>query len=121
MQKTSFKIFCLSTEKFRCGTLRYFKKFWLSKNFMHQKGISLFYVEIFLSHRTEKLRTGTLLCFRKFLVWKKLWMRGGGGGGGGSSRFSVEIFCLTVLNNIVGEPFCVSKNLGYRKLLCIIG
>ena len=30
-------------------------------------------------------------------------------------------FCLTVPKNFVGEPFCVSKNFWYRKVLCIGG
>ena len=35
--------------------------------------------------------------------------------------FLFEIFCLTVPKNFVGEQFCVSKNFGYRKNLCIRG
>ena len=38
-----------STKKFRCGTLRCFRKFRVSQNFMHKKRISLNSVENFLS------------------------------------------------------------------------
>ena len=39
-----------STEKFRWGTLRCLRKFRVSQNFMHKKGISLNFVEKSLSH-----------------------------------------------------------------------
>ena len=230
------KLLSHSTKKFRWGTVRCFRKFRVSQNFMHKRGISLNSVEKFLSHsadkirrtllcferilvskifkqrrgeasrfcrkffsshRTEKLRQGTILCFRKFLVGKKfLWIRGGGevsrlsvekflpyctkifhwrtlwcfrkffnrkfsciGRGasrfcqnflshrtrtknfvrkpfcfpenfwyrkkiwirGGISRFSVEIFCLTVPKNFAEEPVCVPENFGYRETLCLRG
>ena len=35
------------------------------------------------------------------------------------SRFSVEFFCLTVAKRFVEEPFCVSENFWYRKMLGI--
>ena len=53
-----------------------------------------------------------MLCFRKFPVAKKLWIRGGGG----VSRFSVELFCLTVPKNAVGEPFSLSLISGFEKV-----
>ena len=37
----------------------------------------------------------------------------------GYHDFSFKIFCLTVPKNFVGEHFGVSKNFGYRKILCI--
>ena len=36
-------------------------------------------------------------------------------------RFSVDNFCLTVAEKIIGEHFCVSKKIRYRKNLCIRG
>ena len=45
-------------------------------------------------------------------------------GGGGYHVFPSEVFCLTVPKKfvgVVGEPFGVSENLGYRKILCIRG
>ena len=69
---------------------------------------------IFLSHSTEKFRKRSLLCFRNVLLWKKfmdkIW---------GYHKFPSEIFRLTVPKNFVGEPFNISENLGYRKILCI--
>ena len=54
--------------------------------------------------------------FRKFSgIEKELWIRGG------ISRFSVEIFMSHTAENFRGHPFNVLENLGYRKILCIIG
>ena len=71
-----------------------------------------------MAHSTKKLRRGTLLCFTNFNVWyqKMLEIRGGG-----VSRSSIKLFCLTVLNRLVEECFCVSENFGYRKKLCLTG
>ena len=52
-----------STEKLRWGILRCFRKFRVSQNFMHKKGLSLNSVEKFLSHSADKVRRRTLLCF----------------------------------------------------------
>ena len=73
--------------------------------------------ELFVSqHRNEKLCKGTLLFSGNFLVSKKnLWIRGG------ISRFSVENFLSHSAENLRGHPLNVSENLGYRKILCIIG
>ena len=67
-----------STEKFRQGTLRCFRKFRASLNFMHEKGISKNSVEKSLSTsadksrwRNEKLYEGNLLFSGNFLVSKK--------------------------------------------------
>ena len=38
---------------------------------------------------------------------------------GGYHDYLSEIFCLTVPKNFVGEPFCVSQNFWYRKILWI--
>ena len=51
-----------SNETFRRGTLRCFRKFRVSKNFMPKRGISRFSIEYLLSHSTENLRRRTLLC-----------------------------------------------------------
>ena len=37
------------------------------------------------------------------------------------SRFSVENFLSHSVEKFRGHPFNVSENLGYRKILCIIG
>ena len=59
-----------STEKFRWGTLRCFRKFRVSQNFMHKKGISLNSIQKFLPHSADKIRRRTLLCFERILVPK---------------------------------------------------
>ena len=114
MQKTSLKIFCLSTKKFRWGTLRCFRKFRVSKNFIHKKGISLVSVEFFVS-QCRKNSWVTLQGFSKFKLSKNFMHNKN------VSRFSVKIFSLTVPKKFVGEPFGVSENLGYRKISCISG
>ena len=64
------KILSHTTEKFRWGTLRCFRKFRVSQNFMHKKGISLNSVEKFLPHSADKIRRRTLLYFERILVSK---------------------------------------------------
>ena len=52
-----------------------------------------------------------MLCFRKFPVAKKFMDKRGG-----VSRFSVEIFCLAVPKNAVGEPCSLSLISGIEKV-----
>ena len=66
-----------STEKFRWGTLRCFRKFRVSQKFVHKKGISINSVEKFLSHSADKIRRRTLLCFERILVSKIFQQRKG--------------------------------------------
>ena len=96
-----------------------FRKFRVSKNNMPMKGISRFSIENFSSHCTNKLCNGTILPFRNFLVTRKFVNRRGRGGGGGVTIFRQNGFFFTVPNPFVGEPFCVSESLGYRKTLCL--
>ena len=42
-------------------------------------------------------------------------------GGRECHNFRSKIFNLTVPKTMVGKPFCVSENLGFRKFLSIIG
>ena len=51
---------------------------------------------------------------KTFWYRKKLWI----GGGWSITFFRKKFFCLAVLKNFVGEPFKVSGNFGYRKVLC---
>ena len=55
-----------------------------------------------------------MLCFRKFPVAKKFMDKRGGE----VSRFSFEIFCLTMPKCSVGELFCAvfQKNSGSEKV-----
>ena len=39
-----------------------FRKLSVTKNFMDQRGVSIFFKEGVLSHSSERLRRGTLLC-----------------------------------------------------------
>ena len=70
-----------------------------------------------MSLSAEKMRKGLLLFLRKFLVSKSFLDEKGGG----VSRFSVENFWSHSAEKTSGHPFNVSENLGYRKILCIIG
>ena len=78
----------------------------VSQNFSYRKmlgiregaGITIF--PQFLSHSTESFRTGTLVYFRKFRVSKNFMLERV------MSRFSVELFCLAVPKNFIGQPFC---------------
>ena len=85
-------------EKLFKGTLLFSGNFVVSKKIMDKRGLSRFSVEIFMSHSAENFRKGILLFLRKFLV---------------SKSFMDEKFR--------GHPFNISENLGYRKILCIIG
>ena len=78
------KILVSQCRKFSWASLQCFRNFGVTKNFMHNRGISRFSIENLLCHSTEILRKGTLLCFTKFLVSKKFVdIRGGRRGGGG--------------------------------------
>ena len=81
------------------------------------KKVSRFSLEKFLSHSAEKFRRGTCLCFRKSLVPKNVRNKRGGV----YHDFPLKLFCLTVPKNFVGEPFGVSENFWYRKILCFRG
>ena len=60
-----------STEKFRRGTLFCFRKFRVSKHFLHRKGISLNSVGNLFFRSAEKFCRWSLLCFEKLLASKK--------------------------------------------------
>ena len=51
-----------------------------------------------------------MLCFRKVLLEKNSWI----GGKGEVSRFSFEIFCLTVPKKVVWKHLRVTLNSGAR-------
>ena len=107
-----------STKKLRRGTLRCFRKFLVSKNFMLQRVIARFSVEMFLSHSAEKNFVEEHFCgvFQKFPVAKKFMYKREGK----YQDFPSKFFCLTVPKYIVGEPLCFT-NFGYRKILCFRG
>ena len=96
-----------SAAKFRGGTVQCFRKFWVSKNFMHKKGLSLISVEFFVS-QCSILRGGTLSCFRTVLVSKNFLDSRG-------IRILSIFFRLTVPKNFLGELLCVSELFWYQK------
>ena len=99
-----------STEKFRWGTLRCFRKFPVSQNFMHKKGTLLNSVEKFLSHSADKIRRRNLLCFERILVSKFFKQRRGE-----ASRFCQIFFISQDRKNFAREPFCVLENFWREK------
>ena len=104
-----------STENFCRGSRLCFRKFRVSKNSMHKRGISQISIENLLSHSTEDFREG-ILCFWKNPGSEKIfWMKSG------VSCFSVENFWSHIAEEFREHPFIVSKKLGYRKNLCIKG
>ena len=109
LSRFSVESFCLSAEKFRRGTLLYFRKILVSKNVRDKRGGGYhdFLSKIFWSHSTEKLRWGSLLCFRKVLVSKNVRDKRGGG----YHDFSSKLFCLTVPKHFVrrGTLLCFRK------------
>ena len=113
------KFFCLSSEKFRRGTLLCFRKFRVSKNIRDVRGgVSSFSVKNFFCLTVPKhfVRRGTLLCFRKFRVSKNFMPTGG------ILRFSIENLLSNRTENLRREPFCaVSENFWQRKSLWIRG
>ena len=120
-----------STEKFRWGTIRCFRKIRVSQIFVPKMGISLNSVEKISCHSADKFRKRTLLCFGKILESKNfqqkrgklqdfvgsffyIWMRGGL-----ITIFRPENFCLTVPKYFIGEQFFVSKNFSFQNFSCI--
>ena len=89
-----------------------FRKFPLAKNFMHKRGggVSSFFVENFLLLSVEIFRWGNLECvsncgYRKICCLRLL-----------CHDFLAKIFCLTVPEKIVREPFCVPQKFWFRKI-----
>ena len=82
------------------------------ESFFHREGISLFAMEKILSHGAENNRRGTLRCPEKRRVGKQFTHKKG------ISLFIVDLFCLKVPNKFVPEPFCVLKEIWYRKTSC---
>ena len=96
--------------KFSLGILLLLEYFWVPEKFGKQGGgVSRFSFEKILSHSTENFRRVILPCCINFGYRKGLGKKGG------VSRYSVEIFCFTVPNNFVGEPFSISLISGIEK------
>ena len=87
----------------------------IEKNDAFEKGIARFSVKFFSSHIIKTFRRGTFRSFKKSRKTKNLCSRGE------ATPITIFrlVFCLAVPNFFVGEPFCVSENFGYQKILCI--
>ena len=105
-----------TTEKLQMHPFCVSEIFSFGKNFMDNRwGVyQVIPSKLFLSHSSEKICGVTLQRFRKFPVWEKNY-----GGEMGYYFYLSKIFCLRVPKISVGEPFNVSKNLGFRKNLCL--
>ena len=83
----------------------------VSKNFMLQRVMSRFFVEIFLSHSAENFRRGTLYCCINFGYRKSLEKRGWG-----ASRFFIENFLSHSAENLRRDSFTVALVPGTEKV-----
>ena len=79
--------------------------FWF-RNFFWQEKRRLYhdFLSKSLSHSTEKIRRETLLCFRILRVSESFMDQRRGG----CITFFCQNFWITIPQNVVGEPFCVS-------------
>ena len=111
MQKTSLENFCLSTEKIRCGTLRCFRKFRVSKNFMH-RGVHQGLLEFFFVSQCQKVSWGTLQCFRKFGVSKNSMYNKGV-----ITIFHRKFLVSQCRKTSRGNPFVFQKISGMEKIM----
>ena len=82
---------------------------------MDEKGGITFFRQKFLVSQCQKISWACPKCFRKFRVSKNFMHTRG------YHVFPSKIFLYHSAENIRGHPFDVSENLGYRKILCIIG
>ena len=71
------KLLSHSTKNFRWGTVRCFRKFRVSQEFLHSKAISLNSVEKFLSHSADKIPRRTI-CLSNEFCYQKFSSNGGG-------------------------------------------
>ena len=123
MQKRGYHDFPLkfflsqSAEKCRAGALQCFRKFRVSKNFTDKRGrgYHVFPLIFFLS-QCQEISWGNPFNVSEKFGYQNLSCRGGHHG-------FVEFFFShrTETKNFVGEPFCVSENFWYQKILWIRG
>ena len=147
-QDVSFKIFCLTVSRTFVGEQFGVSETFGSRKFSCIGGGRHHgFVENFLAQRTEKLRKGSLLCFRSFLVSRKIMDKRWGVSQFSFGNFSSHMtksfvrgsFCVSEsfrygkkimdkrwgggvyhsAKKFRGEPFNVSENFGYRKILCM--
>ena len=82
---------------------------------MDEKGGITFFRRKFLVSQCQKISWACPKCFRKIRVSKNFMHTRG------YHVFPSKFFLSHSAENIRGHPFDVSENLGYRKILCIIG
>ena len=104
-----------SAQNFRKEILLFLRKFLVSKKYMDEKGGITFFRRNFLVSQCQKISWASPKCFRKFRVSKNFMHTRG------YHVFPSKFFLSHSAENIRGHPFDVSENLGYRKILCIIG
>ena len=88
---------CLKTS---WGALHCFRQFRVFEIFMHNKLISLFSIEYFLSHSAGKNCKATPPCFRNFLAWRKFYEKEGG------IKFFRLIFFVSQYRKVSYGPLC---------------
>ena len=103
-----------TAEKIRRGTLRCFRKFLVSKNFIHKKGISRLSVGNFLSHNTKKFHRRTQL-FSENFWYRRILCKSGG------ITILSKTFWLTIPRKFHRRTQLFSENFWYRRILCISG
>ena len=113
------KIFCLTGPKRKIWQRNpsvFEKNFDIEKKLWIGGGISRFSVEVFMSHTAKEFHKRILpFLLETFWLRKVLWMKRW------VTRFSVENFWSHSAEKIPGQPFNVSKTLGWWKVLRIIG
>ena len=102
-----------SAKKFRGHPFNVSEKLGYRKILCMIGGITFFRRNFFAS-QCQKVSWASLQCLRKFGV-SKFFLHDRG-----YHVFPSKFFCLSA-KNFRGHPFNVSENLGYRKILCMIG
>ena len=92
------------------------KNFWYRKKFLDKRGHITIFSRNFYVSQCRKISWVNPTVFQKISGFEKFY-----GWKSGVSRFSVEKFWSQSAEKFRGQPFNVSENLGYRKILCIIG
>ena len=110
------KFFVSQYRKFSLGNTSVYQKIsGIEKFYASERGVSRFFVENFLSHRTRKTSLGNTSVYQKISGIEKFYASERGGYHVSSSK----TFCHTVPKNFVREHFGASENFAYRKTLCI--
>ena len=113
-----------SAEKFRRGTLQRFKKFRVSKKFMHKKGRGCYDSPSKKNCVTvpKHFVEDPFCASANFWHRKTLWIIGVRGGGGGASITNFrQNFLSHCAEKLHREPFLLSEKFCYRNFSCIRG